>query len=72
MSESRKFTHYHLTWTPERKLLVSKGSGWTGHLFILCGPGEPEFPAHPLTKQEFYAILSDLAAQGYMDNLLDF
>jgi hypothetical protein len=41
-------------------------------VFILHGTREPEFPDHPITKQEFYALLSELAAQGFMDNLLDF
>jgi hypothetical protein len=72
MNASRMFSYYHLTWTPDRKIVVTKGSGWTGHVFILCGPGQPEFPDHPITKQEFYAMLSELAQQGYMDNLLDF
>jgi hypothetical protein len=72
MSESRQFFHYHLKWTPDRKIQVCKGSGWLSQLFILNGPTEPDMPAHPVTKQEFYAILSDLAARGYMDNLLDF
>jgi hypothetical protein len=72
MDDSRKFFHYHLKWTPERKIQVCKGSGWFDRLFILCGTSEPKFPDHPITKQEFYGLLSDLAAQGFMDNLLDF
>jgi hypothetical protein len=72
MDESWKYWNYHLKWTPERKILVRRGSGWTDQLFVLYGPGEPQFPEHPITKQEFYAILSNLAAQGFMDNLLDF
>lgn len=72
MADTRQWFHYHLKWTPERKIQVYKGSGWFDHLFILVGPKEPEFPDRPITKQEFYALLSDLAAQGFMDNLLDF
>jgi hypothetical protein len=73
MDDSRKFFHYHWRWTPDRKIQIYQGSGWSfnDHLFILCGTKEPKFPDHPVTKQEFYALLSDLAAQGFMDNLLD-
>jgi hypothetical protein len=72
MDDSRLYFHYHLKWTADRKIQVSKGSGWFAKLFILYGPSEPEFPDHPISKQEFYVILSRLAGQGFMDNLLDF
>jgi hypothetical protein len=39
MDDSRKFFHYHSRWTPDRKIQVYPGSGWSfnDHLFILCG-----------------------------------
>jgi hypothetical protein len=72
MDESRRFFHYNLKWTADRKFQVCKGSSWFSKLFILCGNGEPRFPNHPITKHEFYALLSNPAARGFMDNLLDF
>ena len=72
MADSRNWYHFHLKWTPDRKVQVCKGSGWFDRLFILVGNSEPKFPEHPITKQEFYSLLSALAAQGFMDNLLDF
>ncbi len=36
----------------------------------ITGPGEPEIPDRPMTRQEFYTLLGDLAAKGYQDNLL--
>ena len=72
MDETRKYFHYHLKWTPDRKVQVCKGHGWLAPLLILTGSHEPAFPEHPITKQEFYAILGDLAGKGFMDNLLDF
>ncbi|QEH34623.1 hypothetical protein OJF2_31640 [Aquisphaera giovannonii] len=41
-----------------------------GHPLCIIGPGEPDIPEHPLTRQELYAVLSDLASRGYSDNLL--
>jgi hypothetical protein len=72
MDQSRQYYHYHLKWTPDRKVQVCEGPGWLSPLFILNGPGRPSFPSQPITKAEFYALLSDLAAKGYVDNLLDF
>ena len=72
MAESRKFHHFHLKWTADRKIQICEGPGWLSRLFILNGAAEPNLPKQPLTKQEFYSLLSDLAAQGFMDNLLDF
>ncbi|MFL5339468.1 MAG: hypothetical protein ACJ8F7_04805 [Gemmataceae bacterium] len=72
MAESHRFFHFHLKWTPDRKIRICKGPGWLSRLFILSGAAEPDLPRRPLTKQEFYSLLSDLAAQGFMDNLLDF
>jgi hypothetical protein len=67
-----KSFHYHLKWTPDRKIQIGKGSGGFSTVFILHGPSEPNLPEQPITKQEFYALLSDLAGRGFMDNLLDF
>jgi hypothetical protein len=72
MSESRQFFHYHLKWTPDRKIQICKGPAWFSRIFMLYGTTEPSLPEDPVTKQEFYAMLSDLAAKGFMDNLLDF
>jgi hypothetical protein len=36
----------------------------------ITGPSEPEIPDRPMTRQEFYTLLADLAAKGYQDNLL--
>lgn len=43
---------------------------FTGDAMTITGPSEPDIPDRPLTRQEFYALLSDLAAKGYWDNLL--
>jgi hypothetical protein len=72
MDNANTLFHYHLKWTPERKIQICKGSGLLSHLLILSGPHEPNLPEQPITKQEFYALMSSLAAQGFMDNLLDF
>jgi hypothetical protein len=82
MENSNRFFHYRLKWTPDRQIQILKGSGglsslfklgeWTYRLFILYGPSEPDLPEYPITKQEFYRLLSDLAGRGFMDNLLDF
>ena len=82
MEDSNRFFHYNLKWTPDRKIQIGKGSGsfsdlfkasgWSSRVFILHGPSEPDLPEQPITKQEFYRLLSDLAGRGYTDNLLDF
>jgi hypothetical protein len=41
-----------------------------GDAISFRGPGDPDIPDRPLTRQEFYALLSDLAGKGYWDSLL--
>ena len=41
-----------------------------GDAITFVGPSEPDIPDRPLTRQEVYALLSDLAAKGFWDNLL--
>jgi len=43
---------------------------FTGYAMTITGPGALDIPDRPLTRQEFHALLSDLAARGYLDNLL--
>jgi hypothetical protein len=43
---------------------------FSGNAMTITGPSEPDIPDRPLTRQESYALLSDLAAKGYWDNLL--
>ena len=42
----------------------------SGDVLSIVGPGEPEIPDQPMTRQELYALLGDLAAKGYSDSLL--
>ena len=72
MADDRRVFQYHLKRTPDGKIEVREGSGWVSRLLILVGPVKPAIPEYPLTKQEFYALLSELAGQGYQDNLIDF
>lgn len=68
----QRLYRYHLKRTPDRRIQICEGSGWLSPLFILAGPHKPDLPTDPITKQEFYALLSGLAAQGFLDNLVDF
>jgi hypothetical protein len=43
---------------------------FSSHAVTIAGPSEPHVPDRPLTRQELYGLLSDLAARGYWDNLL--
>jgi hypothetical protein len=67
MDHPQQLFHYHLKRTPDRRIQICEGSGWLSPLFVLAGPRKPDLPVDPITKQEFYALLGELAAQGYMD-----
>jgi hypothetical protein len=53
---------------------IHRMQGWKDCLRMevinFTGPAVPEIPDRPLTRQEFYLLLSDLAAKGYWDTLL--
>jgi hypothetical protein len=74
MDDLRKRIVYHLPWTRDRKIEILKGPSFSflSRTFILIGPREPVLPEAPLTRHEFYTLLSELAGQGFLDNLLDF
>jgi hypothetical protein len=65
---------YRLERTNDSKYLLRRRRGlkdaFIGDSFVITGPSEPALPEHPLTRQEFYTLLSDLAAKGYWDSLL--
>jgi hypothetical protein len=72
MDDDRQFYHYHLKRTPDGRIHAKAGAGWLSPILILVGPSDPALPDHPITKQEFYTLLADLAGRGYLDNLIDF
>jgi hypothetical protein len=73
MSDARKLFRFHRTLTADGKIHVHKGTHRLAEfVFTLSGPASPEpaFPDHPITRAEFYALMSEFAARGYWDNLL--
>ncbi len=67
-------TNYRLDKTTDGKYLLRRRRGikdwFSGDSISISGPGEPDIPDGPLTRQEFYTLLSDLAAKGFWDSLL--
>jgi hypothetical protein len=67
-------TNYYLERLEDGKIRINKMQGWKDCLrtevVTFSGPGEPEVPDRPLTRQEFYVLLSDLAGKGFWDSLL--
>jgi len=76
MREPRRSFVFCLESAPDGKFRVCKGHGlfkfkWPiPRTFTLFGNTVPKFPEHPISMQEFYAILSDLAGRGFRDDLL--
>jgi hypothetical protein len=66
--------NYRLDKMKDGRYLVRRRRGirdmFFGDAITFVGPSEPDIPDRPLTRQEFYALLSDLAAKGFWDNLL--
>jgi hypothetical protein len=66
--------NYCLDRTPDGRYLLRPRRGiqdsFTGDTITITGPSEPDIPDRPLTRREFYALLSDLAAKGYWDSLV--
>jgi hypothetical protein len=69
-----RITNYRMDKTKNGLYILHRRRGWkdsfTGTAFSITGPGEPDIPDRPLTRQEVYALLSGLTARGYQDNLL--
>lgn len=69
-----KVFRFHRKWAPDGRLHVHAGSHLLADFVItLVGPATPEpaFPDRPITRAEFYALMSEFSARGYVDNLLD-
>jgi hypothetical protein len=66
--------NYYLERMKDGRIHIRKMQGWQdclrSEVITFSGPDEPEIPDHPLTRQEFYVLLGNLAAKGYWDSLL--
>jgi hypothetical protein len=72
---ANRIWNYSLDKTPDGKYLLRLRRGikdmFKGQYALsITGPAEPEIPDRPMTRQELYTLLGDLAAKGYQDNLL--
>jgi hypothetical protein len=67
-------TNCYLERLNDGRIRIHKMQGWKDCLrtevIAFSGPDEPEIPNRPLSRQEFYILLGDLAAKGYWDSLL--
>jgi hypothetical protein len=74
MADPRAHSHFFLERTRDGLFRLHLHPSLRGRLFwepiSFIGPGTPILPDRPLSRAEFYALLSKLSAQGYWDSLL--